>query len=300
MTGFYQIVAGVVCLAALWRGADAASSFPMPTMVSSDQFVRARCSTKESVSSLVAWRGSGWTHVPGEKQEHLFDVIGMNVIRCIFNETTGWSFTSRELEYYVDPQSGEPMYSWKNPWTHEVVNVAHVANSPVQFPLGNYSLPATTAEAGEVAILLDTPLFYPNPLFANKTFEPYAAQQNYEAHEIFKFFAPLSEINSGTSAPSMHFSWTRVSQWLPWMKMEGRKGGMVFTASGQRTTYDNLPAWMSKDIKERLPLYSEAPPCYLKASSMTSWDYFAQNFDSYLSGDQFPLPAAEEPSPQCA
>lgn len=33
-------------------------------------------------------------------------------------------------------------------------------------------------------------LFYPNPLYGNDTFKPYAWYQNYEGSELFKFFSP--------------------------------------------------------------------------------------------------------------
>lgn len=291
-----SIVASLLLSACLCGIAAAKTPFPVPTSVSALEFVRARCSTDASEDTLVGWRGAAWTSIPGQAQKHIFDVIGINVIRCMYNESTGWSFTSRELEYYVDPKSGEPIYQWKNFITGETVDVVHVANSPVQFPLGNGSLPATTSTDGEwISIQLDTPLFYPNPLFSNDTFKPYAWQKMYESHEMFQFFVPVAEIKEGKSAPSMHFSWTRVSQFLPWMKMDGNEGRLVFTASGQRTTYADLPAWLIEDIDTRLSLYKGAPPCFEDAPPQTSWTGFAQDLPDYLEGARFPLEAKVDP-----
>ena len=140
-------------------------------------------------------------------------------------------------------------------------------------------------------------LFYPNPLYKNATLRPYANYAEYEGSELFKFFTPENEVlnASATFAPSMHFSWTRISQWLPFMNMNGRPGSMMFTASGSRTTFEDLPQWLQDDINNRIPLYRHAPRCMLDLPDSTSWTYFQEHFESYLNGDQFPIPVSAKP-----
>ena len=102
-----------------------------------------------------------------------------------------------------------------------------------------------------------------------------------------------------TSAPGTHFTWTRTSQWLPWMAMDGRDGRIIFTAAGSKaTSFEALPQWLQNDITTRLPLYRHPPTCYLNETSGTSWTYFGEHFDAYQAGAQFPVPAparAHEP-----
>ena len=80
--------------------------------------------------------------------------------------------------------------------------------------------------------------------------------------------------------------------------MGDRPGGLLFSTTGERVaSYGDLPDFMQQDIKERLPLFADAPPCVLDVDSSTSWTYFRDNFDAYLSGKQFPIeaPNASEP-----
>ena len=60
---------------------------------------------------------------------------------------------------------------------------------------------------------------------------------------------------------------------------------------------DDLPEYMKKDLDERLPLYKNAPKCVLDMDDDTSWSYFMKNFDAYINGDQFPLPAPDQDFP---
>jgi hypothetical protein len=181
--------------------------------------------------------------------------------------------------------------------TGETQNVVHVANDPVQFVYGDAKSPYIL-QGGDYATFSNTVnLFYPNPLYTNETLRPYANYKNYEGSELFKFFTPEYEVlnSTATFAPTMHFSWTRISQWLPFMKMNGRPGSMMFTASGSRTTFENLPQWLQDDINNRIPLYRHAPRCMLDLPDSTSWTYFKEHFQNYLNGDQFPVPVSAKP-----
>ena len=141
-------------------------------------------------------------------------------------------------------------------------------------------------------------LFYKNPLSANASYKPYGGwYEFYEGSELFNFFTPQSELfnESLKYAPSLHFSWTRISQWLPFMKMDGRPGHMLFAASGSRTGFQDLPQWLQDDINHRIPLYRHPPTCMLDAPDSTSWTYFAAHFQEFLNGDQFPVPVSNQP-----
>lgn len=173
----------------------------------------------------------------------------------------------------------------------------HTANDPVQFVVGEGDSPYII-QGGYYATFDNTVnLFYPNPLYNDTALRPYADYKYYEGSELFKFFAPLQEVQDpkASYAPTLHFSWTRISQWLPFMKMNGRPGSMMFTASGSRTTFEELPQWLQDDINNRIPLYRHAPRCMLDLPDSTSWTYFKDHFESYLRGDQFPVPVSKKP-----
>ena len=262
-------------------------------------FIRMRCNTEKAMDTMLSWTGTSYSLEPQKEQRQLFDLFGINVARCWFDEASqSWLFTSRELQYYLDPKTGKPLYKWLNPWTGETNNVVHVANDPVQMPFGNAPAPYILEGDGvQATFASNINLFYPNPLFGNDTLKPYAWYKNYEGSELFKFYTPETEVLNETStfAPTMHFSWTRISQWLPFMKMDGRPGSMLFTASGSRTSFEELPPWLQDDISKRLPIYKHAPPCMLDVPDSTSWTYFKEHFDAFLNGDQFPISVSESP-----
>lgn len=263
-----------------------------------EQFIKMRCNTEKATDTILAWSGTSYSIEEQKQQKELFGLYGINLARCWYDEAAGsWMFTSRELQYYLDLDTNLPLYKFQNPWTGETNNVVHVANDPVQFVYGNADAPYEV-QGGKFATFTNTVnLFYPNPLYGNSTFKPYSWQKGYEGSELFKFFVPLDELENSTATytPSMHFSWSRISQWLPFMKMDGREGSMLFTATGSRVEFEDLPSWLQKDITNRLPLYRHAPRCMLDLPDSTSWSYFGEHFSEYLNGDQFPAPVSALP-----
>merc|ERR1711937_227654 len=112
-----------------------------------------------------------YSNRPNEQQKTLFGLTGVNVASCFQDPKDGkWYFSSRELMYYLDPNSEEmkPLDTWLNPWTNETVRVVHVANSPVQAPFGfsNDTMPVTLLgkDGSVTAQSSDYNLFYPNVL----------------------------------------------------------------------------------------------------------------------------------------
>ncbi len=255
------------------------------------EFLRVRCSL-DGRDVLTSWTGAIYAFVPGERQRHLFDVVGMNVARCVQAQDGRWQFTSRELLYYLDPASGAPVHRWQNPWTGEEVPVVHVANSPVQ---GTFErAPEIHLAGGLATFALDIPLFYPNRLAADARLRAYSPAESYQAGEFFVFTAPAVAVQDEalTTVPAMSFTWQRVGPWLPWMKMGDRPGLMVYSARGQKVSgTSELPALLREELATRLPRFASAPGCYLAAMNETSWTYFARHLDAYLAGQRFPVPA---------
>lgn len=267
-----------------------------PTNITVNDFIRMRCST-DGADTITAWRGVMYSNVPQEKQKAMFGLTGMNIASCFQNKEGQWFLSSRELMYYTHPDDlSQPLSTWHNPWTEQDVTVMHVANSPVQTPLGAPDdLMAAELLAGGTIISkpADVNLYYPNPLATNATFAPYSPQKMYEGGEFFKFFASTVDLaKSSPSIPATWFSWERTSQWLPWMGMGDRPGGTFCSTTGSRVAgLTELPDFIQRDIAQRLQLYAQAPHCILDEADSTSWTYFAEHFASYLRGDQFPVPA---------
>ncbi|MDS3859267.1 DUF1838 domain-containing protein [Thermosynechococcaceae cyanobacterium BACA0444] len=261
---------------------------------SARDFVRVRATLTEETAFIV-WQGAIYSLVPGEKKQHLFDIVGMSAARCLAHPEGGWDFTSRELLFYLDPKSGELLHRWQNPWTEETVTVVHVANSPVQgrfrHPFPALVTPQTTT------FIFDLFPNYPNALATDPKFQDYSPQALYQAVELFKLTVPTVEILNPDppSIENLLLAWSRIGPWLPWMKMGARPGQMIYSASGRKVMEVlALPRLIQQQIETRLPLFSQAPSQKLDTEDMTSWRYFAQNFEAYLANEQFPLPAPND------
>jgi hypothetical protein len=185
------------------------------------------------------------------------------------------------LLYYKDPVTGEILDEWKNPWTGDTVKVIHIANDPVNFrapifPKGQDGKPYK----GDIKVLGDhwwgtttVPLFYRNPLAGD--YQDYVGGM-YHATEMFNFFGSVSDLTDPkkTSA-DVGVAWSRISEWLPWMKMRGRPGLLYFNGAGRKLeSFGDLPEGMRKTIEARNPTFNAPPPVDDARPNETSWTYF--------------------------
>lgn len=251
-------------------------------------------SSLDGTQTFLAWTGSIYAFVPDEPKKRLFKIVGMNVSRCIADSDSSWNFTSRELTYYLDPNTDEILHKWENPWTGETLTVVHVANNPVE---GRFkgSFPAYV-NGDLTTFVFDLFSNYPNPLAEDPRFIDYSPNPTYQAVELFKITVPTADLlNPDTPSVSQLFlAWDRIGPWVPWMKMGNRAGHLIYSASGLKVnSFTDLPQLLQDEINTRIPLFKNAPKAPLD-EDMTSWTYFQNQFEAYLAGERFPIPEPEE------
>ena len=249
--------------------------------------------TEEGRIRYGVFEGRAWSRVPGEKDRHLFSVIGINIRHCNVVEDAargdGFRSVSREIMVYLDPDSGEIIDTWDNPWTGDTVDVIHVANDPVNMRAVRYERDERGAATDEVALRLygdvaarssEIPLFYKNPLGGE--YQNYVGG-TYHAMEIFNSFydaKPLLDA-AATSIGESHLGWVRVAKWLPWLEMGDRPGWMIFNASGFSTfDRDRVPDTLVNILDERYPSYWTPPALDDSRSNETSWTVFKRYIDA--------------------
>lgn len=264
-------------------------------LVDVEQWIKTRASLDANESNFLSWTGNIYSFIPGEKRQLLFKIVGMSVSRCIPTGKGSWDFTSRELTYYLNPETKEILHQWENPWTEEKVTVMHVANSPVQ---GQFKNKLPVQIAGEKTnFVFDIFPNYPNPLAENPEFADYCPGGIYQAAELFKISVPTAELENAelNSVTQLSLSWDRIGQWLPWMKMGKHPGYLIYSATGNKVSgLQALHPILQQEINTRVPLYKAAPKSYVEGEDMTSWLYFQKHFSAYLAGEIFPIPALEE------
>jgi hypothetical protein len=254
--------------------------------------------TEQGVTRYGMWEGKLYSRAPGEKDRHLFNVIGINTRQCErhTHPTRGAGFrsVSREIMVYLDPVTGQIIDTWKNPWTGETVEVIHVANDPVNMRQPTYArqadgspLKVTLRQYDEVIVSShEVPLFYENPLAG--AYQEYIGG-TYHAMEIFNTyyrtadFTDTRRVRIGES----RISWQRLSGWLPWMRMRDRPGVMIFNATGY-STFDRarIPPKLMQVLQTRYPEYLEAPPLGDPRENETTWTITKKWIDAKRAAGQ--------------
>ncbi len=250
------------------------------------------CSLNEGETIVYWWQGSAYSRVPGERDRHLFNVEGMNIRACktFEDEDRGHGFrsVSREVLFYLDPETNEILRTWTNPWTGEEVEVMHVTNDPVNMrrPMHAYSADGKPAQfrgtivGNRIFTTGEAPLFYENPLAGE--YQAYIGNM-YHAMEALNSYVYKDDLLDSEKAKLEHYtlSWARFSEWLPWMKMRGRTGMMIFSTVGARVdSYDDLPDSIKNEIATNYPIYKEPPPIDDARPNVTSWSDFKSQMDA--------------------
>ena len=282
----------VLAAAVLLTGCAAsppASAQPLDPDVPADALLAMRkiqCSLVDGEPTVYFFEGNAFSRIPGERDRLLFSYEAFNVRTCVSTPDGGFRIVSREVLFYQDPRSGEIVNTWTNPWTGEDVEVLHVANDPVnngfspEGRFGPFSLGATYAD-DTGWLRFEVPLFYTNPLGGE--YQEYVGG-TYQAIEMFTFFFDRADVLStdDDEAEGTTVAWSRVAQWLPWMKMGGRVGYMVFSGAGKRLEggYADLPANVRAEVEANYPVYTEPPPLDDARRNATSWTVFKQHIDA--------------------
>ena len=241
--------------------------------------------TEDGKVHYGTWWGRAYGRVSWEKDRHLFNVVGVNARQCATvkdpERGNGYRSVSREIMFYLDPKTNRVLDTWDNPYTGQKNTVVHVANDPVNMREPTFARGRDgTAAKIELEPFGDTyvnrseiPLYYENALAGGYQKEMGGM---YQAMEIFTRFLPKSLLDSNAKElKGNRLAWNRVSQWLPFMNMEGRPGIMIFvTAGGPVDKFEDLDPTLKDQINRNFPKYKEPPPLDDKRPNETSWTYY--------------------------
>lgn len=256
---------------------------------------KSTCGTlRDERARFGIFEGRAYSRVPGEKDRHIFNVLGVNTRQCgtVTDEERGEGFrsVSREVMLYLDPETNEVLDTWDNPWSGESVEVVHVANDPVNMRAPRFERDASGKPAsttirlyGDIAMTsVEFPLFYDNPL--GSEYQAYIGG-HYQAMEIFNTAYVTEEILEAESLGRSYISWSRIAQWLPWMQMGSKPGLMVINATGFSSwDRDDIPEPLRSVLEERYPTYFVPPPVTDERPNETSWTVFRKHIEAQSSG----------------
>lgn len=249
---------------------------------------------------LIAWTGKVISRRMGEPDRHLFDVQGVNPRGCeLLNDPVkgpGYRATARELMIYLDPETGQILDRWQNPWTGETVEVVHMLNDPASMKVPVFArddrgqpVPARRSwqDWGDSYIQFDsTSRFGENPM--GGAYQAYVGGQYHSlenaAIRVHKSHVPA--ILAGRTVP-VTTTLVRLSSWLPWMKMGNREGLIVIAFEGRSfARHEDLPEPLRRAIDTRWPLMKTAPALDDDRPFVNSWVAMKMHFDARTAGDK--------------
>ncbi len=223
--------------------------------------------------------GEVWGWVPGEGNRLLFRSYGIGASH-IEEVADGWRFYHRELMYYLDPDSGEILQDWVNPYTGKRVEVMHILNDPVHrfyaFEGGRFAFPWPYTVVGDDLVFRISVFSFRDSVMPRMEYPLHSADNKYQAAELWMMNGRVSEVmNPDITSASCVTSWSRVGQWLPFMEMGNRPGIMVYHSDsyklleGVRQLPPEILAYTEKHHAKYLESPREWQSLRLNASQLT-------------------------------
>lgn len=269
-------------------------------------FLKMRTSL-DGKDTVTWWYGQVFAAVPDERPKLLFGFEGMNVARAEQQKDGSWRMLSREYAVYKDPQTGQILEQWKNPWTAEEVPVFQVQNDPVNNVFGTPDKAAPPrllplrVVGDDVILGFDVPLAYPNPIPPDRWPEQSTGPM-YVGSEHFGFYARLADLNDAAQASTpIHIAWFRQAPWLPWMRMGDRPGLLIYSGYGKKLLggVAQLPPELHAHIRKHAPEFLSAPKEWSQPNA-TSWTVYKRKVLEALPAEDAPDSAAEAKSRDAA
>ena len=206
----------------------------------------------------------------GNELAELWNTNTVGFSRISYPEEGGYRVDTLEVVFYTDLTSGERLDTWFNPYTSrevEVILPAPVAVTSFHSEVGPSertapggiriaeSVHPPRAIGGETWVQVEkrvtvTPDQANAPVFSSTEFIDYRGRTDElesEAHRV---------------AATLHLE--IVSDWLPWMEMGGRAGGLYTRARGTKLySLKDLPAESLALLKRHYPEVAEDPFGYI-------------------------------------
>lgn len=249
-----------------------------------EAFVRVRGSLDEDEQVYFYWSGYIYDHqdvdpyaaAENDWSSPIMRFEGFNVARFEKVRDGVYNMITREISVYRHV-NGAIIDCWNNGVLGveepESVRVVHVQNDPVNFQVSG----ADYVEIGDtIAFRMEVVMAYPSALSVDD-YPEYSASNTYQTAELFNFYASRADLEDPEqrSVPA-HISWSRVGQYLPWMKVGQRSGKLIYHVQGYKVMdgWEGLPEDLREWVEENAPEYQDAPSHLDWSENMTSWRYF--------------------------
>ncbi len=235
-----------------------------------------------------AFPGTAWAMVPQEKNLRCFKTFGIGASR-IEEVAEGWRIYSREVLYYLDPDTGAILETWKNPFLGgREVEVAHIANDPVNGVFARQNNPILSppypyVSCGDDVVFQWNFFIYKPAVLTRSEYPLYSGGDKDQYAELWGIKGRKSEIlDPKITSASCVMSWSRVAGWLPFMEMGISPGNMVFHSHSMKLMngIGDLPRYILDYTEKNYAKYLEAPKEWLGPVMTSSFGEFKKKIDA--------------------
>ena len=246
-----------------------------------EAFVKTRGSLNPEDEIVFYWKGAIYNHNEADPyataltsyySAPIMYFEGFNIARFEQLSDTEYQFYSREINVYKNSYN-KIIDCWSNRdiGGTESVRVIHVQNDPVNFAFSGSDYRELD---GMIAWNMEVLLSYPSALPV-EDYPELSAGNTYQSTELFNFYSDRADLeNPELDTVPVHLSWTRIGQYLPWMRMGTTEGKLIYHAQGYKVSngWDGLPEDLKEWTLQNAPAYQH-PPERDEYPNMTSWRY---------------------------
>ena len=209
----------------------------------------------------------------GNELTPLWNTNTIGFSRISYPEQGGYRVDTLEVVFYTDLVSGERLGIWHNPYTSrevEVVVPAPVAVTSYHSEVG----PSERTSAGGIRVAESV---QPPRAIGGDTWvqvekriavapEP-ARPPVFTSTEFIDYRGRTADLHAEAPRVASTLHLEIVSDWLPWMEMSDRPGGLYTRAGGAKLfTLDDVPAASLELLERHYPQIAEDPFGYIAAA----------------------------------
>lgn len=237
---------------------------------------------------IFAFPGEAWAMIPQEGNYRCFKTFGIGAGR-IEKDGEDWRIYNREIVYYLDPDTGEILEEWNNPFLGgRKVEVFHIANDPVNGVFkrqGSWVLsPPYPYVAYGDSIVFQWDFYIYRPADMKRADYPLYSTGDMDQHaELWGIQGRKSDVlNPDITSGQCTLSWSRVAGWIPFMEMGNSAGEMIFHSQCVKLLggVTELPRYILDHTEKHYPKYLTAPTEWNGPQMTSSYEEFRQHIEA--------------------
>ena len=209
----------------------------------------------------------------GNELTPLWNTNTIGFSRISYPEQGGYRVDTLEVVFYTDLVSGERLGIWHNPYTSREVEV--IVPAPVavtSFHAGDGPSERTSAGGIRVAESVQPPRAIGGDTWVRVEKRIAVAPEParppvFTSTEFIDYRGRTADLHAEAPRVASTLHLEIVSDWLPWMEMSDRPGGLYTRARGAKLfTLDDVPAASLELLERHYPEIAEDPFGYIAAA----------------------------------